>query len=382
MAIAFDAASGTTFAVAASSVTLAHTCSGSDRILFVSGWVNTTAGNLTATYNGVSMTPIATVSSIIKITLFYLLAPDTGANNIVVSWDGTPTVLKCAGSSYTGVHQSGQPDSSNTGTDSSSPFDISTTTIADNCWTIAEFGDNGGSAMTVGSGTTNRAGSGTDNLVLADSNSAKTPAGSVTLQCTGVSGGLQIMASFKPKTSTITNLNLSDTPTIIERFLRVWTTPRSFSDSPILTERLTRSWSLTRGFSERITITESSTASRFITAILSEFLNISDSISRFVGWNRSPKDTISITERFSRTITSMRSFSESLGITDLLTRMLNTSRMLLESVSIIEYLRTPLNWLKRTKPSTSWTARTKPSPPSSWSARASVISNWIKRIKP
>ena len=200
MAIAHDAASGPAFAVAASSVTLAHTCSGDDRILVVGGFANNTAGDLTATYNGVAMTEIASRNdSGSRITTFYLVAPATGANNIVLSWSGSAAVLRVSGSSYTGAAQSSQPDSSATGADATSPFQISTTTIADNCWVVGYLRDTGGNAMTVEAGTTNRAGSGTSADVLCDNNAAKTPAGSVTLGCTSIgSSGAQIIASIAP----------------------------------------------------------------------------------------------------------------------------------------------------------------------------------------
>ncbi len=383
MAIAFDAAAGVTTAVAASSVSHSHTCSGSDRILFAVGFANATGGNLTATYNGVAMSAIQTVSNGIKITLFYLVAPASGANTLQINWDGSATVLRVASASYTGAAQSGQPDSSTTGTDAASPFRISTTTVADNCWTIAAFGDNSGTVMTVEAGTTNRAGSGVSTLVLGDSNAAQTPAGSVTLGVTGAgSGGLQIIASFKPLTSTTTTLNLSESPTITERFSRTWTARRSLSDKPTLTERFSRSWSLIRGLSERITITESRLTGRIITAVLSELISISESFSRVVSWNRAMSESLGITENFSRAVAFTRELVESVGITDLLTRAVSYGRILVEAISITEYLRTPLNWLKRTVPSTTWTKRTPPSPSSSWTARTPPTSTWTKRTKP
>lgn len=198
MAIVFDAAAGVTTAVTATSVSHSHTCTGSNGILFAVGYSNSTSGTLTATYNSVAMSSIVTASNGIKITLFYLVNPATGANTLAVNWDGAATVLRVASASYTGAAQTGQPDSSTSGTDATSPFRISTTTVADNSWTIAAFGDNGGSALTVEAGTTNRAGSGTSTLVLGDSNAAKTPAGSVELGCTGTSGGVQVIASFSP----------------------------------------------------------------------------------------------------------------------------------------------------------------------------------------
>lgn len=195
-------------------------------------------------------------------------------------------------------------------------------------------------------------------------------------------------ASFDPalvvehSSAVVTTLNLSETPSITERFSRTWTAPRSLSDRPGVTETFTRSWSITRGLAERITITESTLTGRIITAVLSEFVAISESLGRIVAWSRSATETISITERFTRAATYARGLAESIAVTDLLTRAVNYGRILIENISILEYLRTPLNWLKRTKPTTSWTPRTPPSPTSPWTARTPPSSTWKPRIKP
>jgi hypothetical protein len=112
MAIAFNAAS-TGETGSGPSLTVSHACSGSDRVLVVtvSTWTTTDpAPTPTATYNGVSMTQITThafpftlVDSFARITMFRLVAPATGANDIVISSATAEIVLSAA--SYTGVDQ-------------------------------------------------------------------------------------------------------------------------------------------------------------------------------------------------------------------------------------------------------------------------------------
>lgn len=182
MAIAFDAAANGNFVNPGTNTTWSHTCTGSNGILIV-GAELVANGNMTCTYNGVSMTRLtqtwdATLG--FAAALFYLLNPATGTNTVSLSSD-TSALLKGGSASYNGVAQSGQPDAStalakqtDSGTNTTS---VSVTTVADNCWVIGQFQSSSGYSSD-GSGTKSRT---TLRTVLADANAAKHPAGSVTL---------------------------------------------------------------------------------------------------------------------------------------------------------------------------------------------------------
>lgn len=141
MAIARDASTtnnSTGWSVGSSS-TFAHTCTGSDRLLLVYTFNNGNGGDPTGiTYNGTSMTKLnnqLTDASAFNLTLWGLLAPSTGSNNVVVTWSSGTGINNCTAFSYTGVLQSGLPDSTNTGSSSSSAsISVSTTVVASNCW--------------------------------------------------------------------------------------------------------------------------------------------------------------------------------------------------------------------------------------------------------
>lgn len=107
MALAIDAISSTHGT--GSSLTFAHTCSGSNRLLIV--WVSyfdsadTPTG---ATYNGVAMTAIPSSTAAngnYKIAGFYLIAPATGTNNVVVSFSGDMSDMGAGAVSLTDAHQ-------------------------------------------------------------------------------------------------------------------------------------------------------------------------------------------------------------------------------------------------------------------------------------
>jgi hypothetical protein len=195
MAIAFDStANGNS---AGTSTTFSHTCSGSDRGLFVGVLTDGTVTGVT--YAGVAM---ALVNSVLGTPtgnneyLYYLSAPATGANNVIATASGSGSVFGHS-MSYTGVLQSGQPEAQNTNTAASgTSLTVSLTTIADNAWLVGYF-RNGATSLSAGAGTTLRSAS--SSIVVADSGGAKTPPGTHSLEVTAASGQYAgLIASIAP----------------------------------------------------------------------------------------------------------------------------------------------------------------------------------------
>lgn len=164
-AIAFDAkSSGSNSNV--TTLTVSHTVSGSNTILFVSVGTKDGGGGAAVsgvTYNGVAMTNITTqnISSTYYQDLWYLINPSTGTNNIVASFGGVSAdqaVISAA--SYTGVLQVSPLTSSasaqNSNTTSLSPANISTT--VDNSWVVSSvaFDGDGTNQPAVAGGETQR----------------------------------------------------------------------------------------------------------------------------------------------------------------------------------------------------------------------------------
>lgn len=202
MAIAYDAVT-TVQTSATSSLTFSHTCSGTDRILFVATCANTGSTTTGVTYGGVSMTQVGSVTDIGPTEyLWYLVNPASGANNVVVTNSGSVTTGSAI--SFTGASQTGQPDATYTGTSTTtSSFSSSITTVADNCFVVCTSRTGNGFTLTGGTNTT--IGSQPDGIYFGScglwySTAAKTPAGSATLNvtCTSQYFGGAIMASFKP----------------------------------------------------------------------------------------------------------------------------------------------------------------------------------------
>lgn len=194
-AIAYDAFSSW-YSWPGSSTTWSHTVSGSDTILFVGFHILSTSDLATGvTFNGDALTRINTqVGSSERAYLYYMVAPDDGAHNIVVSFSSS-IENQTAAASYTGAAQSGQPDANNTGS-GANPLNISVTTVADNAWPVI-FARNTGANVTAESGTTFRGGA--NSLNMGDSNADITPAGSTSLGFNQAAGeNIGCMASFAP----------------------------------------------------------------------------------------------------------------------------------------------------------------------------------------
>lgn len=188
----------------ASSLTFSFTVgAGSNRLICVYVNANTSDDVSGATFNSVATTLInkGAFTANRWTYLFYLLNPDSGAHNVVVS--GVAGYISAVVSSYTGVLQSDQPDAQATKMNSSGAITSMTTTlttVADNCWTVL-----GGrwavGNIAAGAGTTQRAEDNDFNSFgIFDSNGAITPAGSASLIITGTSDERvnSCMASFKP----------------------------------------------------------------------------------------------------------------------------------------------------------------------------------------
>jgi hypothetical protein len=112
MAIAFDASSKheRNDPPANSAVTWSHTCTGTNRLLVVAvGHFNPASVTPSLpTYNGVSMTQLATFSpqnAEIEWAFYYLVNPASGTNTISAGYSGDPTQFYGHAVSYTGVEQ-------------------------------------------------------------------------------------------------------------------------------------------------------------------------------------------------------------------------------------------------------------------------------------
>ena len=110
MSIALDAVGQQLNQSSNSSLSWSHTCSGSERVLFVAvGYQSGAATTCTATYNGVSMTQLWNKRDDLNVQSsvgFFLIAPATGTNTVAITL-GVAVDISAGGSvSLTGVDQS------------------------------------------------------------------------------------------------------------------------------------------------------------------------------------------------------------------------------------------------------------------------------------
>lgn len=220
MAIAFDAATNGS-SVTATSYTLAHTCTGTNRFLVV-GVVGVagaaTSNNISGvTYAGVAMTKIGEEQLSPNdrwFSIWYLYNPASGANNIVVS-SSSSAFIAASAASYNGVAQSAPEVTHKSSQATGSPLNEALTTLSDNAWHIGAGGTASGTP-TAGTGTTRRAVNGGANLAVFDNGGAITPAGSNTIQMTGMNSsfgsilwGMSLAPYVAAATSTYPALELA-----------------------------------------------------------------------------------------------------------------------------------------------------------------------------
>lgn len=206
MAIAFDSITNGGYSGSAStSKTFAHTCTGSQRFLFVSTLTDTNVVT-GMTYGGVAMTLLVSQATDYHTTIYGLINPASGVNNVVISCSGSTNIIPQA-ISYTGVDQTTLPTVTNTGTDASSPQTLSLTTTVNNSWIMGYQRRTVGAGASAGTGTIVRLNDAVYALATYDSNGPLTPAGSygLTVNYTGTSY-LAIVA-FAPYVAPTTNGN-------------------------------------------------------------------------------------------------------------------------------------------------------------------------------
>lgn len=194
--ITFDAASNSGTQTAQSTYTFARTITGSNIFLGVDVSLLSAGSTVTSIIDNYDVTPVnlvkigsqSTVTSLGSVESWGLAGAITGTKNIQVNLSGSVTSVATA-TSYTGVHQTSPTEAyssaqaTNVG---AADATVNITTIADNDWvhgaivvnddgiTANQTSRNNVSFTAVGSGANE------------DNNTAKTPAGAVTMSYTGV----------------------------------------------------------------------------------------------------------------------------------------------------------------------------------------------------
>lgn len=193
-AIAFDSYAEQALGVNNTTITQALTTSGSDRVINMtirtSPATNTLASN---TYAGAAATTVDMRNTDVNTNLYltYRIAPSTGSNNMVATQTPGSGLMSIIGASYTGVSQTGYPDSSNKdGGLAATALSLTLTAVASSTWASCAYDSNSG-AVTAGSNTTLRGTNpSTLSKTMGDSNGATiTPGVGFTMAATMPLGG-------------------------------------------------------------------------------------------------------------------------------------------------------------------------------------------------
>lgn len=232
------------------SLTWSHTCTGTDRILFVavSQFRSGAPLTVTGTYDGVSMTELSTqtygAGGDQKLTVLYLVNPASGTNDIVLSV-GSTSWMAAAAASFTGVDQTtpvGTPSTTTVSSATSVSQDISSETGD----MVVDFLVWYNGAHTVGADQTVRAffdgGSADDSTLI----STEAGASTVTMSHSWSAG--------EHAAHTAVNMNVAGaaaqdvTPALTQQLVSVFAptvTPGAASVTPTLTQNLISAFTIT-----------------------------------------------------------------------------------------------------------------------------------------
>lgn len=201
-AISWDSAGSWTTGSSVSSITISQTIGGSsNEMLFVLSL--TTNNDASATYNGVSMTKIATSTGTGDgrfLSLFYLPSPTAGTNNIVIAGSGSEAVIQGGGSAYSGVSSVIDAATSSAINTNVTTFTSNVTSTVNNDWSILGARLNNVGASAIGTGTNMFFRANSTFTALGDS-SGTFPIGNVSTTVIGVGGNgtfYTVMAAFSP----------------------------------------------------------------------------------------------------------------------------------------------------------------------------------------
>jgi len=206
MALAYDATTKQDSSGYVNSLTFSHTCTGSDLGLIVQIACRTGVADISGvTYNGVAMTASATAenTNVCGVTTWKLIAPASGANDVVVSLGGYK-LLTAVASSFSGANQTTLVEAVNGGnaTYSDAPSNA-VTTLTDGAIVIDGLNLQGARTVTVGASQTDRSNSDHTDANLGQmvvSTEPQATAGSTTMSHSWTSGDnwAHVLLAIKP----------------------------------------------------------------------------------------------------------------------------------------------------------------------------------------
>lgn len=144
--------------------------------------------------------------------VYYKSGAKTGANNISVSYSGSPTAVRVSAVSYSGANST-QPDTTiaSFGTVGGGTKTVSITPVVSNCWSGLWFWNDESGTQTAGSGATLRGASLTDPAFF-DSNGTVNPGASYSMAVTWTGSAANyesVIFSIAPATSSTGFMDLT-----------------------------------------------------------------------------------------------------------------------------------------------------------------------------
>ena len=157
--IEFDATSNSS-TTTATSLTFSHTTGtgGNTIIVVVVAWRDAARTVSSVTYNALALTALTQRDNTVDdhVQIFYRVAPTTGANNVVVTMDSSTNDIIAGATTFNGVNQSSPVGTETSAAANGTDATVAVTTTAGDVVVGGVATDGTGSALTPGSGTTER----------------------------------------------------------------------------------------------------------------------------------------------------------------------------------------------------------------------------------
>jgi hypothetical protein len=355
MAIAVDAVTATASTASILTKTFAHTCSGSDRLLLVvAGCTTATADISGVTYNGVAMTQVGVDQTDSggggRMTVWALIAPATGANNVVITATATATIGYGA-ISFTGAYQTSNPDSNTQGAETATTSYSVTATAPTTNEAAVLFGyAMSGASLTGGTNTTiaSQPEVTYHGTFIARTTNPQAASGSLTLNVTSANQTFKGLIVTIAPAATGKTISVSDTFTLSESNSNLRARLITISDTITLSNVVTAAKATLLSVSDTIGLSEAITSLRGLKIAISETLNLAEAVSSLRARLLSVADTITASEAITAAKAVFISVSDTIGLSE----ARNIIRGLISRVS--DFLGLSDVFIDRTAPDTNY----------------------------
>jgi hypothetical protein len=311
--------------------------------------------------------------------IYYLLNPDTGNNNIVVTQTATKgDYIGCAPILYSGVASSNIVDDTDVNNGSGTAVSITSTVSTENSWMVGMCYAQ--RALSAGSKTTIR-GVILNSIVTSDKN-APLATGNQTLNLTHKESQAWNFVSmvFKPATATAYTVSCSEALSLTDIISRSTHFNKSISETLSMTEAVSKSQGMSKSLTETLSLSDAISSAIQRGLLLLETLHITDTLQRTTRFAKTLTESISLTDTLASAKQFFVNLSETIGLTDVISKSTNFAKTLSETLHLTDVIKvTGWWWNYLFKRTSSYDYKSKST--NTWDSKTKSKNTWIYKDK-